>query len=106
MNEVALRQSLVGLLDIAEVGLMKLDSHAHPHVLRALTGKEVTLLQGLEPEVVKHKITIPTEHRRIGLLVGLDILTVGLRVMRVVHNLTIGLVHVHLLMVVDQNTSR
>ena len=57
VNEVPLRQSIVCLLHTNKIVVMKLNRNTHPHMLRALTWKQVALLKGLETKVVKHKVT-------------------------------------------------
>ena len=68
MNEIALTQGIVGLLDLCKVRTMKLDGHAHPHVLGTLphtaitTAEQVALLQRLVAKIVKHEIPRVVDH--------------------------------------------
>ena len=68
VNEIPLTQGIVGLLDLCKVRTMKLDSHAHPHVLGTLphtaitTAEQVALLQRLVAKIVKHEIPRVVDH--------------------------------------------
>ena len=67
MNEVSLGQSIVGFLHLNKVITVKLDRDAHPHMLGAfychtIYPEKVTTLQSLEPEIIKHEVTIVTNH--------------------------------------------
>ena len=74
VDEVAQRQSIVGLLHAVKVGLVhlgasvKLESHTHPHVLRTLTclsvarAKQIALLQSLEAKIVKVEVARIVNH--------------------------------------------
>ena len=68
VDKVPLRQRIVGLLDTRNITTMELNSHAHPHVLRALPRATVAALQQVPPlqrliaEVVKHEITRVVDH--------------------------------------------
>ena len=105
MDKVALRQGIVGLLHTVESSAMQLNGHTHPHVLRALTGKQVALLQGLETKVVKHEIPLPRNHGRIGHPMCLHESTVLLGEDGMVHQVRHCL-SIHLLVVIHQNPRR
>ena len=69
VNEIPLRQGIVGLLDTRKVTAVKLNGDAHPHMLRSLpcaavtTLQKVSPLQRLIPKVVKHEIPRIVNHR-------------------------------------------
>ena len=70
MNEVAQRQSIVCLLHVCEILAVKLNCHAHPHVLGALHDdsvltQQIPLLERLEAEVVEHEVARVVNHRLV-----------------------------------------
>ena len=68
MNEKALRQRIVCLPDLYAVSPVELNGYAHPHVLGTLpykatpTAKEISVLKGLKPKIVKHKVAGVIDH--------------------------------------------
>ena len=68
MNEKALRQRIIRLLDLLHAISMELNGYAHPHVLGALpykarpTTEQISILKGLKSKIVKHKVTGVIDH--------------------------------------------
>ena len=111
MNELAMRKKILGLLDLRKVISMNLNGHTHPHMLRTLLATEkLTLLQRLEPKVVKQEVAAVVNHGLLSVAMLADNVVLfianGLHmVLKILHAVQKRGRRV-LLVIVNHNTSR
>lgn len=77
VDEIFLAHQIVGLFDRGHVAAVDADGDAEPHMLRALHDdagklKQVSALQGLEPEIIKEIVAVVIDHRFERFAVFLD----------------------------------